>query len=560
MRMMTRAVVAAVTAVVLGVPTSAAGASSDRRDATPPPTIAWVPCAEDRAADCGTLRVPIDWSWPAGPAVDLAVARRRATDPSVRLGSLIINPGGPGGSGVDSVIFGAGFFSDEIRRDFDLVGFDPRGVARSHPVVCSASLMAEQPLAELTSQADFDRTVAYNRRLGEDCRRHTGPLFDHVDTVSAVRDIDAIRAAVGDAKLSFYGASYGTLMAEQYAELFPQRVRALVLDSTMDHSLETARFMSTVAVTTQDSFDEFVRGCASDARCALHGRDVRALFADLLLRAARGELHSPFAPDVIVGPSDLINAAFGSSYAPDWFGLADYFQALDAQTPLWSAGRSVLARSGRVTDEELAENPFPAIFCEDWRLPVRDYDQFAALRQEQLRIAPDTHGSPLALYSVTTCPGWPARVNNPQHPLRVHGSAPLLVVNALHDPATGYAWARAVVRQLGWQARLLTYEGWGHVTYGRSSCVVGIVDAYLVAGVLPGPDARCAGVPPEPYSPNISRTLGGSLPTGPLPGLPAWSGAGPGRDGADLASASGRSSSSSQASCARSPSWTRPTS
>jgi hypothetical protein len=258
----------------------------------------------------------------------------------------------------------------------------------------------------------------------------------------------------------------------------------------------------------------------------LHGRDVRALFADLLLRAARGQLHSPFAPDVILGPSDLIYAAFGSSYAPDWFGLADYLQALDAQTQLRSASRFAPRQSGRATDPELAENPFPAVFCEDWHLPVRDYDEFAALRREQLRIAPDTHGSPLALSSVATCLGWPARVNNPQHPLRVRGSATLLVVNALHDPATGYAWARAVVRQLGSQARLLTYEGWGHVTYGRSSCVTGVVDAYLVAGVLPGPDARCAGVPPEPHSPNISRILGDSMPTGPRPGLPAWSGAG----------------------------------
>ncbi|MFI6390096.1 hypothetical protein [Nonomuraea sp. NPDC050540] len=146
--------------------------------------IAWTPCAADTSAECGTLTVPVDGAKPGGPTVDLAVARRKATDPTARTGSLIVNPGGPGESGVDFILRRQGYFSEEITRRFDIVGFDPRGVARSNPVVCSAELMRQEPADPfLKSQADFDRWHDHNDRLRADCRARTGPLFDHVDTL-----------------------------------------------------------------------------------------------------------------------------------------------------------------------------------------------------------------------------------------------------------------------------------------------------------------------------------------------------------------------------------------
>ncbi|HET6212870.1 MAG TPA: alpha/beta fold hydrolase [Micromonosporaceae bacterium] len=510
MRIPTRILTISLTVIALIMPGAAAGAATTSGR---PQSIAWAPCPEDPTAECGTLRVPVDWDRPHGATFDLALARRKATDPAARIGSLVINPGGPGGSGVDFAIFAPDYFSPELRRHFDLVGFDPRGVARSHPVVCSLELLSQTPPTIMTSQADFDAMVAFNRALGRDCRARTGPLFDHVDTLSVVRDIDAIRAAVGDKRLTYYGVSYGTLMGQQYAEEFPHHVRALVLDSNMDHSLGTRGFLDTEAATTQDVFTEFVTGCGNDSRCSLFGQDIKALWGDLLARAARGELRLPGAPpdSPPLSPFDLQSIAFGAFYGPDWFGLADFLAALDATPPA----------AARLQADEVAENPFQAVFCEDWRLPVRDYREFAAHLDRMAGIAPDYKLSPLAVFATVACLGWPARVNNPQHELRVRHSPTLFMTNSLHDPATAYSWATDAARQLGGSAVLLTYDGWGHGVYGRGPCPTDAMDSYLIASVLPARGSHCPAVLPQPFG--VSSASGGRpLPSGPRPGLPGW--------------------------------------
>jgi pimeloyl-ACP methyl ester carboxylesterase len=468
--------------------------------------IDWVPCEEDPSAECGTLSVPIDWERPGGERVELALARRPATDPAARIGSLVINPGGPGGSGVDFALVAPDYFSKEILSRFDVVGFDPRGVARSHPVVCSVELLEEFPSPLVTSQAEFEALVAYNTRLGEDCRAHTGPLFDHLDTLSVVRDIDAIRAAVGDDQLSYYGLSYGTLMGQQYAEEFPHRVRALGLDSNMDHSLGTRAFLATETVSAQDSFDEFVAWCDREPRCALHGEDVRALWADLLDRAARGELDE-------LTVVDLVGIAFGAFYGPAWFALADFLLALATDQPPPVA---LAADAGGAQEDEVAPNPTQAVFCQDWALPVRDYREYRQHLRRMTRIAPDMRFPPAALSVTAACLGWPAEVSNPQHRLRVPPGPELLLANALHDPVTGYNWAVNAARQLRRSAVLLTYEGWGHGVYGRSDCLTGAFDDYLVSLTLPERGARCPAVPPEPPE----ATQGLPVPPDPLVPVP----------------------------------------
>jgi pimeloyl-ACP methyl ester carboxylesterase len=507
------AIIAASTALIVpGLPATAAP--------KPAAAVDWAPCEDDPTADCGTLSVPVDWKKPDGARFDLALARRKATNPSARIGSLVVNPGGPGGSGVDFVLFGQEYFSSDVRSRFDLVGFDPRGVARSNPILCSLELLEQSPSPVLTSQADFDRMVRYNRMLSEDCRRHSGPLIDHVDTLSVVHDIDAIRAAVGDNKLSYYGISYGTLMGQQYAEEFPNRVRALALDSNMDHSLGTAGFLLTEAATVQDSFNEFVKGCRADAGCVLHDRDIRALWRSLLDRAARGELLIPGSPTPLT-QLDLIGGAFGTFYEPDWRGLAEALAELDAANP----SDATAARFGttRTAQQDLVENSFQPQFCGDWELPIRNYAEFAAYLGVQKLVAPDMLYSPLALSAATACLGWAAQTNNPQHRLRAHPASKLLLTNAAHDPATPITWAINAKLQLGSAARFLTYKGWGHGVYGRSDCVTGAVDSYLISGTLPGFGATCAAVPPHP--PATARGAGtGSrpLPKGPRPNLPGF--------------------------------------
>lgn len=476
----TAAVVGAATAVITGLAAappvhavpSAAGA------------LRWAPCdgPAEPGAECATLSVPVDWAHPDGPRLDLAVARRKATDPGARVGPMVFGPGGPGDSGVDMVVRRINRFSPEVRRNFDLVSFDPRGVGGSDPVTCSVDLLAERPSPELRSQAAFDATMAYNARLRADCRARTGPVFDHMDTAQTVRDLDALRAALGERKLTFHGSSYGTLLGAQYAETYPRRVRAMVLESVMDHSVPTTRdFLRAEAASAEDSFQEFVKWCDGAAECALYARDVRAVWQGLLARAGRGELEDPAKPGTPLSSSDLVNRiAFRKFYNADYAGLATEIARMEASKPLPASPTSIA--------------PLPAatpVFCSDWHLPVRDYQEYASLVALVNTTAPDLPDL-LPLHMTAACLGAPTA--NPQHRLDAHGAPPILVSNALHDPATGYPWAVSVARQLGRSGTLLTYEGHGHGSVTSGPCMEDAVDGYLIDLAVPPRGTSCPAV------------------------------------------------------------------
>jgi pimeloyl-ACP methyl ester carboxylesterase len=483
--------------VVLTILAAAASAA-----ARPGAAIEWRPCTEDPTAQCATVRVPVDWSDPYSPKAGIALARRPATDPAHRIGVLVVNPGGPGGSGVDFALGADAFFSPTLRSRFDIVGFDPRGVSRSNPVMCSSALVAAAPEPLITSRASYDATVAYNRRLAADCARRTGPMFAHVDTVSVARDLDLIRSALGAEQITFYGASYGTLLGAQYAQLYPERVRALVLDSVMDHSAGVGDFLGTETAATQDAFDEFVAWCARDVTCVLHGQDVKAIWAGLLARAAAGTLLDPYAAGRRVTVFGLLEVAFSSFYEPQWYSLAYYLKEARLSGPVARLSGPVARLSRPVVVGRRAatavEHSFPAVFCTDWALPVGTYPALAAELGALRARAPQMLASPLALTAAVGCLGWPARPVNPQRDLRPIAT-PALVVGSRHDPATAYAWARHVATQLGPGTRLFTYEGWGHVSYNRTDCVAGVVDAYLVTRRTPAAGASCPGVVPPPF-------------------------------------------------------------
>jgi pimeloyl-ACP methyl ester carboxylesterase len=458
-----RAGLAVAAATCLATVTAAAPAAV----AHPSSTIAWHTCGKQHDAQCATLRLPVDWSHPGGATFGLAIARRPATDPAARVGTLIFGPGGPSDSGVDRVANGAGRFSDDLRRHFDIVSFDPRGVAGSNPVVCAPDLLAAAPAPVLKSQADFDATVAYNRKLWADCRARTGPVFDHADTASTVRDLDALRAALGERTLTFHGSSYGTLLGEEYAERYPDRVRAIVLESVVDHSVGTTGLLRTQAWALQDSFDAFVAWCDQDTTCALHGQDVRAVFAGLLAKAGAGQLG--------MAPFDLVATVHGGVKGPDYPELAQLLAGLQAG----GQGKPV-GNLGVVVP----------VFCSDWALPVRDYAGYAAVLRRAAAVAPDVR-YPAQVFALTMCLGWPKPVANPQHVLHVRTSIPLLLLNSRHDPATGYNWALEVERQLGRHGVLVTYEGAGHGSYTLSDCMQQTADRYLIALTVPRPGTTC---------------------------------------------------------------------
>jgi pimeloyl-ACP methyl ester carboxylesterase len=437
--------------------------------AASPQAIDWQPCGD--GVDCATIPVPLDWSDPNGETIQIGLARRRATNPEARIGSLLIDPGGPGGSGVNAVTKNQFTFPDAITERFDLVGFDPRGINTSTQVLCDHDLTRQALDARHpTNQAEFDLLADLNRQLFDSCRRLSGALVDHVDTQHVVRDMDAIRAALGERKLTYVGYSYGSLMGQQYAETFPERIRAMVMDGNMDHSIDsTWEFLRSGLAATETNFHAFARWCGETANCALHGRDIEDVVAELWSRIETGELTNPETG----APVDyylLSRMLFSVNFRDDWRTLATRLAALHDGSALRAAGP--LAGT--------TQNPYPAIFCGDWDFEVADYAEYAALRKRAASTFPNIQWSTYADH-VATCIGNPTATTNPQHPLRITGAPPLVMIGNIHDPATVYEWSRTAARQSG--AHLVTYEGWGHTAYhgdGPSQCVNEAIDTYLI--------------------------------------------------------------------------------
>jgi pimeloyl-ACP methyl ester carboxylesterase len=421
---------------------------------------------------------------------------------------------------VDWVKFGQ-VLSPEVHRRFDVVGFDPRGVAGSHPVLCDLDIELEAVPAIPRNQAEFEQIAAHNKALGDSCRKLTGPLFDFLDTASVARDMDAIRAALGESKLNFYGVSYGTLMGQQYAELFPHRIRTMVIDSNMDHSLRTTwQFMQTEATAAQENFDQFVAWCDRTSACSLHGRNVRAVFADLYARAGRGELTLP-GTDLKLEQYSLLNLANGMFYGPSWQFLADVLGELATGQPNPAVNQraSALLAPSRAGHGEAVQDPFASIFCQDWRLPIHNFVELEAYRLALTLVAPDMKLSPLGWGAATACIGWPAKVRNPQHRLDVEDAPPILMLNSRYDPATPYQWATNAARQM--KPVLLTYDGWGHGSYFKgSACVTGATDTYLISGTAPRHGSHCPAVEPPVESQITAQSP--AQPRFPLGGKPTW--------------------------------------
>jgi pimeloyl-ACP methyl ester carboxylesterase len=476
----------AVGALVLG--TGVASAQAE-------PSLTWKPCEEDTTVECTTLSLPVDWAEPGGDEFGLAVDRRRATDPAHRIGVLLVNPGGPGGSGVDFTITDAPtWFSPEILARFDIIGFDPRGVARSQPVKCSLDLLERAPSLYPTSHAEFDTMARYARRLHDDCREQSGPIVDHADSVSVAHDMDALRQALGEQKISYYGVSYGTLLGQMYAEHHGDHLRAMTIDSNMDHSLSTIPFVTKSAAGVEDSFREFAKWCDRTTGCALHGRNVPKLWDGLLAKADRGELTDPDDPNTKVGSLDLIGGAGGTFYAPNWSVLATMISSLDTNKPTRQA----------FADDFAVEDPFRSVLCQDYSVPVPTYDDYKLTNTLENAVSPHMRGGILGHQAWAACVGWTDHVTNPPHRLDLRAAPKILMINARHDPATSHAWASDVHRQTGDRTVLVTYDGWGHAVYPHTDCTRGVVDKYLVEGTVPKDGTHCAAV--EPSSRSFGRT------------------------------------------------------
>ncbi|MEJ5867519.1 alpha/beta hydrolase [Pseudokineococcus sp. 5B2Z-1] len=466
---------------------------------------AWVPCGEVR--ECTTVEVPVDWDEPAGEALELAVSRVPAGDPGERIGSLLVNPGGPGASGVDWVgADAAAVASEAVRERYDVVGFDPRGVGRSDPVDCLDDAQLDAYLAQDVSTAtpaDEEAALERARTFAAGCEADAGPLLGEIGTPSVARDLDVLRAVLGDERLTYLGKSYGTLIGAEYARAFPERVGRLVLDGALDPASTADDVALGQARGLEQSLRAFATACVGGDvdDCPLGGgqdgeEGVQAALdevADLLARAGDEPLPTGDPQRPLTQPlaaTGVVAALYDEGYWPTLAGALRL--ALDGD----GSGLLALADaySGRLPDGSYSSNlleAFTAVTCLDYPAPLADQQSQDRLREQLEEAAPTLSG--LLVGEDVTCDVWPVPPVRTPSPVDAPGAAPVLVVGTTGDPATPYAWAESLADQLD-AGRLLTYDGEGHTAYLRSSeCVDGAVDGYLLDGVLPGEGATCAG-------------------------------------------------------------------
>jgi len=440
-------------------------------------------------ARCDTLWVPLDYADPSLGTIPTSVIVVPAKDPSERIGALLVNPGGPGESGVQFVEDAYSIFAT-LNQRFDIVGFDPRGTTGPDAVSCEGTDALDHdvgldPLAAGSPTAEAD-LVTSTLAFDDACRLHSGWLLPYVGTANAARDMDALRAALGDPQLNYLGFSYGTALGATFASLFPTHIRAMVLDGDIDPSLSFMEQSVQQGASFEASYDAFVSRCQQETTgCAL-GADPGEAITSLLNQLAAEPVQEPDGRTVGRGMAidGLIAAMYDpSSWSSFYTALAEAAQGNVAS--LQSLVDSYTGRGPQGYDSSTAANA--AINCADHSVPAElsDYDSLAGSVQ-----ASEPHFGQDEVYSVLTCAYWPVHGPAPA-PLDVTGARPILLVGATHDPATPYAWSVALQKQIAGSV-LLTRDGYGHTSYGFSECVQTAVNAYLADLTLPAAGTTCA--------------------------------------------------------------------
>lgn len=427
--------------------------------------VTWQPCPDgDVPLDCTRVTVPVDWADPGGDTLTLKVTRHRAT--GTRRGALLLNPGGPGKSGADFTARAAAGLGERTLAAYDLVGWDPRGVGESSPLTCPDSANAEWRKALLpTTVAERVRFERITAGWAAACREASGPVFDHVDTISTVRDLDVLRAVLGEARLTYAGFSYGTRIGIFYADLFPGRVGRMVLDAATDPAGDSADFWRGASMAAERGFDGYLAGCADREGCPL---------ADLPPDRARADVGRLLSTP---GPAQDYYATVVSSLVKSPSSWSD----LD--------GFLTEALRGEAEPQDLGTDVAnAAINC----LDLPDRRTAAQVMADDARAAADRPVFGHMMMASALCPQWPVPATGRPHVVTARGAAPILVVGATGDTATPYEWAVSTARNLA-AGRLLTLDAIGHVASFRSPCVAEAVDGYLVDGVLPPAGTVCAG-------------------------------------------------------------------
>jgi pimeloyl-ACP methyl ester carboxylesterase len=465
--------------------------------------IQWLPCkaaASDQnripaGAECGMLSVPVDYSKPDGDVAQIAMIRFKATGQKV--GSLVVNPGGPGESGVEAAASMAPTLPQSVRERFDLVGFDPRGVANSTPAAwCNSDedndKLRADPTVEYT-QEGVDHIEKENKEFVQRCVDKMGKEFlANLGTANVAKDLEAIRTGLGDEKLTYLGYSYGTRIGALYAEAYPDKVRAMILDGAVDPNADQIEEEIRQAAAFQKAFDNYAADCASSPDCPLgtdpsKAVDVYKSLVDPLVKhpAETKDPRGLSYSDAIVGtilplysPSLWRHQTQALSEIKDGRG-----DTMLAMADLYM-GRDEKGHYNNSTDVRVAVNCMDKPHITD-RAKVVDEDR------RTREVAPFlSYGEFTGLAPLDTCAFWPVPATGDQHELKVAGLPPILVVSTTNDPATPYQAGVDLAQQLG--GTLLTFDGTQHtVVFQGNTCVDDIAARYLVDVTVPPPNTRC---------------------------------------------------------------------
>ena len=504
--------------------------------------VEWYDCVAsagvEKSADktgfqCAKVKVPLDYSQPDGQTIEIAMKKHLATG-STRQGTLFVNPGGPGYSGVEMVENNETQFSPALNQAYDIIGFDPRGVGSSTAITCDddagqqpakaaqggmgvndplpGSLVADVAGDDPTPFRDAENPAADGGAEGNvsfpslideiskdfkqeeaDCAARTKPegLLDHVDTVSVARDLDVLRALSGDQKLNYLGFSYGTYLGAHYAELFPANTGRMVLDGAVDPSLSLGGRAAGQAKGLETALRTYVEQCQSGQAvqegqsCPLTGdADAGVQQVRALISSADQTPLKTADPNVTVDGGMIRSVVRRLLYSSEYWPFLTY--SLD-QAITQKDGSYIQALHGKVTAGGSTPT-FYAVNCQD--IPVQgDVTSWEKEHHQILQSSP-TFGASLSNQDAR-CQAWGHNGTRKPAPIHAKGAAPILVVGTTGDPATPYVWSQAMAEQLE-SGRLLTWEGNGHTAYGRSGhCIHNAVDTYLTSGTMPVPDLTC---------------------------------------------------------------------
>jgi pimeloyl-ACP methyl ester carboxylesterase len=450
--------------------------------------VAWKSCKD--GMECATVTVPLDHLHPDNRTVDVAIARLPAT--GKRIGALLFNPGGPGEAGVDFLRTTQDFFPSDLRARFDIVGFDPRGTGETHPLLCEDGptfdkYVAVDPTPD--TPAELQQIVDSSKQLAADCAKAGGDFLGFVDTVSVARDMDDIRMALGEEKLDYAGFSYGTFLGATYADLFPGRVRSMVLDGAIDPSLSVDQVSHQQAVGFENELNQMLASCAADRTCTFQtggAANAKASFDQLM---ASIDAHPLPVGRRALGPGEAFIGVLLGLYSKSFWPTLEGGLAAAGR----GDGSILLQLSDAYTQRDVNGHYTStlsanfAVNCID-RQSATDVAVFDRNAKAWASDAPVF--GPAVAYGGVPCAFWPVKATGSAHPLHAAGAPPIVIVGTTGDPATPFAWAESLNRQIAGSV-LITHQGEGHTGYRDSACVRQKVNAYLIDLTPPPAGTTC---------------------------------------------------------------------